>query len=153
MFIRELRVCHCRKQLEGFLHVWRATAYFMGVDDEANLVKDDMNRTKYLLCDIVHFILVPALLDMNKVSIVMGKNVAKALDADYHVLVYIAMEGFLADAKPIFKLWKAFSILQKLKYFWFKYLMGQLYYFTLFRRSMNKLTHFFNIRNIAKARG
>ena len=62
--------------MEGFLHVWRATAYYMGVDDEANLVKDDMNRTKNLLCDIVHFIIIPALLDMNKVSIVMGKNKA-----------------------------------------------------------------------------
>ena len=48
----------------------------MGVDDEANLVKDDLKRTKNLLCDIVHFIIIPALLDMNKVSIVMGKNKA-----------------------------------------------------------------------------
>ena len=78
---------------------------------------------------------------------------AKALDADYHVLVYIAMEGYLGNAEIIFKLWKAFSILQKLKYFWFKYLIGHLYYLSWFRKCMNKLAHFYNVKNYNRARG
>ena len=54
--------------MEGFLHVWRANAFYMGVDEESNLVKDDMDKTKSLLRDIGHFILVPALLNLNEVS-------------------------------------------------------------------------------------
>ena len=75
--------------MKGFIYVWRATAYYMGVDEEANLVKDDFNRTKRLLNDIGIFVIIPAILNLNKVSLIMGKNVAEALDVDYHVAVYI----------------------------------------------------------------
>ena len=71
----------------------------MGVDEEANLVKDDFNRTKRLLNDIGIFVIVPAILNLNKVSLIMGKNVAEALDVDYHVAVYIGAKylGFFSS--------------------------------------------------------
>ena len=91
-----------RKWLKGFIHVWRATAYYMGVDEEANLVKNDFNRTKELLHDIGIFVIVPAILNLNKVSLVMGKNVAEALDVDYHVAVYLGTKylGFFLLSFP-----------------------------------------------------
>ena len=74
----------------------------MGVDEEANLVKDDFNRTKRLLSDIGIFVIIPAILNLNKVSLVMGKNVAEALDVDYHVAVYIGAKylGFFSPLVP-----------------------------------------------------
>ena len=30
---------------------------------------------------------------MNEISVIMGKNVAKGIGLDYHVLIYIASEG------------------------------------------------------------
>ena len=138
-----------RKWLKGFIHVWRATAYYMGVDEEANLVKDDFNRTKKLLNDIGTFVLVPAILNLNKVSLVMGKNVAEALDVDYHVAVYIAIEGYFRNSKLMSKLWNAFSIWQQLKYFLIKFLMVVQSYFTWFRKFLNKLSIFLHSRNLA----
>ena len=72
----------------------------MGVDEEANLVKDDFNRTKRLLNDIGIFVIIPAILNLNKVSLVMGKNVAEALDVDYHVAVYIGVK-YLFFSPPV----------------------------------------------------
>ena len=138
-----------RKWLKGFIHVWRATAYYMGVDEEANLVKDDFNRTKKLLNDIGTFVLVPAILNLNKVSLVMGKNVAEALDVDYHVAVYIAIEGYFRNSKLMSKLWNAFSIWQQLKYFLIKFLMVVQSYFTWLRKFLNKLSIFLHSRNFA----
>ena len=71
----------------------------MGVDEEANLVKDDFNRTKRLLNDIGIFVIIPAILNLNKVSLIMGKNVAEALDVDYHVSVYLGVKylGFFSS--------------------------------------------------------
>ena len=71
----------------------------MGVDEEANLVKDDFNRTKRLLNDIGIFVIIPAILNLNKVSLIMGKNVAEALDVDYHVAVYLGVKylGFFSS--------------------------------------------------------
>ena len=122
----------------------------MGVDEEANLVKDDFNRTKRLLNDIGIFVIVPAILNLNKVSLIMGKNVAEALDVDYHVAVYIAIEGYFRNPKLMSKLWNAFSIRQRLKYFLIKFLMVAQFYFTWFRKLLNKLSIFLHSRNLAK---
>ena len=65
----------------------------MGMDDVANLVKDSYEDTKHLLFDIGYFIVVPAVLQMNKKCVIMGKNVAKALDIDYYVALYMVSEG------------------------------------------------------------
>ena len=60
----------------------------MGVEDVANLVKDDLIRTECLLWDIGYFIIVPAILHLDPTSIIMGKNAAKAFGVDYHVVMY-----------------------------------------------------------------
>jgi hypothetical protein len=122
----------------------------MGVDEDTNLVKDDFNRTKRLLNDIGIFVIVPAILNLNKVSLVMGKNVAEALDVDYHVAVYIAIEGYFRNSKLMSKLWNAFSIRQRLKYFLIKFVMVAQFYFTWFRKLLNKLSIFLHSRNLAK---
>ncbi len=84
--------CHqiCRRAFEGLMHVWRVTAYYMGVEDSANLVMDDYNETRRLLDDIGHFIVLPAILSLDKISIFMGKNVALSSELDYHVILYLA---------------------------------------------------------------
>ena len=122
----------------------------MGVDDESNLVKSDFNRTKCLLQDIGYFILVPALLNLNEVSLLMGKNVAEGLNYDYHVAIYYAIEGFLGSSHLMSKLWDKFSMFQRMKYFWLKFLMGQLYYFSWCRRFLNKISYYIMMRNHAK---
>ena len=82
-----------RDYFEGLMHVWRLNAYYMGMDDVANLVKDSYEDTKKLLFDIGYFIVVPAVLQRNKICVIMGKNVAKALDLDYYVALYMVSEG------------------------------------------------------------
>ena len=82
----------------------------------------------------------------------MGKNVAESY-VDYHVSVCIAVEGFFGSSKPMSKLWDAFSIFQRLKYLWFMFLMGQLFYFTWCRKFLNSMSYnFFVMRNFAKVR-
>jgi hypothetical protein len=82
------RIC-----FEGLMHVWRVTAYYMGVDDVANLVKDSYEETAKLLIDLGHYIALPAILNIDATSIVMGKNVAKSADMDYYVIIYMASQG------------------------------------------------------------
>ena len=136
--------------MEGFLHVWRANAFYMGVDEESNLVKDDMDKTKSLLRDIGHFILVPALLNLNEVSLLMGKNVAEGLNVDYHVAIYFAIEAYLGSSKLMNKLWDRFSMFQRMKYFWIKFLMGQLVYFSWCRKFFNSISYIITMKNYAK---
>lgn len=83
----------CRKWFEGLMHIWRIHAYNMGVEDQANLVKASYDETIELLHEIGHRIIVPATFQMNEISVIMGKNVAKGIGLDYHVLIYIASEG------------------------------------------------------------
>ena len=121
----------------------------MGVNDAANLVKDCDDKTRRLLLDIGNFIIIPAFLHIDKMSIIMGKNVAKGLGIDYHVMIYLATEGY---GIPLTDLWSNFSLIQKLKYFWSKFLFEFLFGIDLFRRFWNlifiKTLHF----NIKKAR-
>ena len=69
------------------MHVWRVHAYNMGMEDQANLVKDSYDETIELLHEV------PAIFQINEISIIMGKNVAKVLGLDYHVLIYLISEG------------------------------------------------------------
>ena len=125
-----------RECFQGLAHVWRVTAYYMGMEDDANLVKDDWNRTRDLLMDIGHFIIIPAVLQLNATSLIMGKNVARANRLDYHVIFYLALEGY---GVPLFRLWAAFGWTQKLLYYWNKLLMGTLLYSNVFRWVFNTL--------------
>ena len=75
------------------MHVWRVHAYNMGMEDQANLVKDSYDETIELLHEVGHRIIVPAIFQINEISIIMGKNVAKVLGLDYHVLIYLTSEG------------------------------------------------------------
>ena len=108
----------------------------MGMEDDANLVKDDWNRTRDLLMDIGHFIIIPAVLQLNATSLIMGKSVARANRLDYHVIFYLALEGY---GVPLFRLWTAFGWTQKLLYYWNKLLMGTLLYSNVFRWVFNTL--------------
>ena len=130
---------------QGLAHVWRVTAYYMGVDDSANLVKNDYKQTQELLLDIGHFIIVPAILNLNPASIIMGKNVARSTNLDYHVTLYIASEGY---GVILDQLWNEFSWIQKLKYYWGKLLLGHLLYFEYFRKAWNKFAVFLTNYNI-----
>ena len=77
------------------LHVWRTIAYYMGVPDKANCVKNKDFQTRRLLLDIVNFIIIPAFLNISELGIIMGKNVARGLSIDYHVMIYyLATEGW-----------------------------------------------------------
>ena len=106
----------------------------MGVNDSANLVKDNDEKTRRLLLDIGNFIIIPAFLNIDRMSIIMGKNVAKGLGLDYHVMIYLATEGY---GIPLDDLWGHFNWIQMLRYFWAKVLFGFLYTFVLFRRLWN----------------
>ena len=86
-----------RQAFEGLLHIWRVTAYYMGVDSESNLVKDDYNETMMLLEDIGCFIVLPAILRLDKISIWMGKCVARSVKLDYHVILYLASKSIIID--------------------------------------------------------
>ena len=43
------------------MHVWRVHAYNMGMEDQANLVKDSYDETIELLHEVGHKIIVPAI--------------------------------------------------------------------------------------------
>ena len=129
--------------------MWRVTAYYMGVDDDANLVKDDFDETYRLLMDIGYFIIAPALLSLNYLPIVMGKNVAKSIGLDYHVNLYITAKGYGVDLR---QLWNEFSWLQKAKFYWFQLMMGYLYYCKYFRLIWNKMARFASDLNISRAK-
>ena len=75
------------------MHVWRLNAYYMGVDDIANLVKDSGEKTIKLLQEVGYLMIIPAVLRMNKTSIIMGKNLAGGLFLDYYVAIYEVAEG------------------------------------------------------------
>ena len=62
----------------------------------------------------------------------------------------IAIEGYFRNSKLMSKLWNAFSIRQRLKYFLIKFLMVVQSYFTWFRKFLNKLSIFLHSRNLAK---
>lgn len=128
-----------RKSIDGLAHVWRVIAYYMGVDDDSNLVKKNLQQTKELLLDVGYRIVMPALLQMDSASIIMAKNVTNAFHFDFHVCIYATCEGYGFELQD---LWQEFSWLQRLKYYWSKLLLEHLYYIPWFRRLWNRLAAF-----------
>ena len=64
-----------RHEIEFALHVWCTMAYYMGVTDKVNVVKDNAKQTERLLFDLRKFILIPAFLNIDHMTIVLGKNI------------------------------------------------------------------------------
>lgn len=137
-----------RRELEGLMHVWKVTAYYLGVPDRANLVQNTLEQTRQLLLEIGHEIVVPAFLHIDPIAIHMGKKVAMSIHMDYHVLVYHNLQ---AHGHDLALLWKEFEWKQKLGYFWLCFLIGWLYYIPIFRYFWNALSYMLSQHRIKKA--
>ena len=74
--------------LEDFLYMWKVIGYYLGVKDNFNPVLKNISETKALLWEIGHQIIIPAMLDLDTISIHMAKCITQAYRLDYHLAVY-----------------------------------------------------------------
>ena len=74
--------------MEDFLYMWKVIGYYLGVKDNFNPVLDNISETKALLWEIGHQIIIPAMLDLDTISIHMAKCITQAYRLDYHLAVY-----------------------------------------------------------------
>jgi hypothetical protein len=78
--------------LEGLAHVWRVIGYYLGMPDESNCVGKCFDQTQKTIRQMSKSIFVPMYLRTNRISILMGRNAAKALFFDYYVTMYITLQ-------------------------------------------------------------
>jgi hypothetical protein len=76
------------RELKALAHVWRVMGYYMGMPDTSNFVQNNFRKTRNTLVEMFRRIFVPSMLRTNKVSMIMGKNVASSMGIDYHVMMY-----------------------------------------------------------------
>jgi hypothetical protein len=76
------------RELKAFAHFWRVMGYYLGMPDSSNFVQNNFQKTRNTLEQMFRRIFVPSLLRTNKVSMIMGKNVASSMGIDYHVMIY-----------------------------------------------------------------
>ena len=128
----------------AFAHLWRVIGYYLGIKDEYNLLRlDTLEATRSLLTDVNNQILIPALLDLDEMSLHMIKMFSRAFYRDYHVIIYEYSLGLGLELKL---LWCNFTVQQKIRHYCHKLLDYSYSKFPLFRKYFNKiLNHFYKI--------
>ena len=137
------------EDLKPFMNVWRTIAHYFGIDDSANLVKTEANRTLRLLQDVIDFMVIPGVLHLDHIGLTYGKTLAQALfPIDFHVLVYLAMESF---GILLLDLWNEFSMLQKFSYYVVKTFFNVAYGLVYLRKMFNWIFYLLLKQNLSKA--
>jgi len=136
MFPKRFGAGNCSEtSLEDFLYMWKVIGYYLGVKDNFNPVLNNISETKALLWEIGHQIIIPAMLDLDTISIHMAKCITQAYRLDYHLAVYSNCYNHGIELK---KLWLNFSISQKCQYYWKKIIFEWIYALPLLRQFINR---------------
>jgi len=136
--------------MKPYMHVWRTIAHYFGIEESANLVKMEANKTLSLLQDVIDFMVIPGVLHLDHIGLTYGKTLAQALfPIDFHVLVYLAMESF---GILLLDLWIEFSMLQKFSYYAVKIFFGVGYGWMYLRKMFNWVFHLALKQNLSRAK-
>jgi len=138
------------EDMKPYMHVWRTIAHYFGIEESANLVKMEANKTLSLLQDVIDFMVIPGVLHLDHIGLTYGKTLAQALfPIDFHVLVYLAMESF---GILLLDLWIEFSMLQKFSYYAVKIFFSVGYEWMYLRKIFNWVFYLALKQNLSKAK-
>ena len=124
-------------ELEGFIHVWRVFGYYLGISDNNNTARFELDRTVVVGNEVMERILKPCMLNVNDQSMIMAQKIFSD-PTNYYVWIYrnYNMVGFRMD-----KLWNSFTWKQWYLYYARSLFLDFFYPLPIIRTFMNYWTN------------